>query len=107
MRGCDLFIADPTVRPNKNAMDRRTLRVYRSLAKSATPLSPFQVAELIGIDSKSARFIMNRLTEKGYALEFDRARHLTRSVAEIDRPDEWMLDQLSRKRERYIMRERA
>ncbi len=107
MRGCDLFIADPTVRPNKKAMDRRTLRVYRSLAKSATPLSPFQVAERIGIDSKSARFIMNRLTEKGYALEWDRARHLTRSVAEIDRPDEWMLDQLSRKRERDTMRGRA
>lgn len=107
MRGCDLFIADPTVRPNKKAMDRRTLRVYRSLAKSATPLSPFQVAERIGIDSKSARFILNRLTEKGYALEWELDRHRTREVTEIDRPDEWMLDQLSRKRERDTMRGRA
>lgn len=104
MRGLDLFVADPTVRPSKSAMDRRTLRVYRSLARSAVPLAPFHVAELTGLDSKSARFHLTRLTEQGYALEWESARHRTREIAEIDRPDDWMLEQIARKRERDTMR---
>lgn len=107
MRGLDLFVADPSVRPSKRAMDRRSLRVYRSLAQSPVPLAPFQIAERIGMDSKSARFHLMRLTEKGYALEWERVRYRAREIAEIDRPDDWMLEQIARKRERDTMRGRA
>lgn len=107
MRGSDLFVVDPAVRPEKRAMDRRSLRVYRSLAQSPIPLAPFQIAEMIGMDSKSTRFHLMRLTEKGYALKWESARHRTRDVAEIDRPDDWMLEQIARKRERDTMRAKA
>lgn len=104
MRGFDLFVADTSVRPEKRAMNRRTLRVYRSLVQSPVPLAPFQIAERTGIDSKSARLHLMHLIDKGYALKWESARHRTREIAEIDKPDAWMLEQIARKMERLTMR---
>lgn len=98
------FVADPRVRAKKRSMSPRTRAVYSALSRSRVPLEPFQIARIADCDTSSVMVHLVGLVAVGYVIPFDVDEKYRRPAKAVDSPDQWMLEQIERKRARDRMR---